>query len=277
VEPRWFSPRRLIQGSPVLRRVGFFVTRVLTSTPIRHTSVGRRLYTRLYLLGKRLGEAPEQLLFRDHLAPGMTVFDIGANVGFYTEISSRLVGAGGRVYAFEPDPFCSAVLRDRVREFENPNVQVETSAVGDANGTVTFYSSGRDRAESRTHPFEAGVPAKEVRVPAVTIDSYCQTHEIARVDIVKIDVEGAEVRTLQGMRRLFAASAPAGMFIEFSPTHLRGAGASSEAFWEVLAEAGYVSYVMDDEGRLNPVGDTRAFSETLTRGRTNIWAVPKPA
>ncbi len=239
-------------------------------------ALGRRLYTNLYLLGKRLGEAPEQRLFEAHVAPGMTVVDIGANVGFYTEVFSGLVGAAGRVYAFEPDPFCSAVLRDRVRSFPVPNVRVETLAIGDANGTATFYSSGRDRAESRTHPFDASVPSETFEVPVVTLDSWCEANQISRVDVVKIDVEGAEVRALQGMRRLIARSAPAGMFIEFSPTQLRGAGASAETFWELLAELGYVPHALDDGGRLTPIEDTRAFSESYGEGHANIWAVRKP-
>ena len=276
MQAQWFSPRRLIHESPVLRGVGFFVTRALTSEPLRSTALGRRLYTKLYLLGKRLGEAPEQRLFEAHVAPGMTVFDIGANVGFYTEVFSRLVGAAGRVYAFEPDPFCSAVLRDRIRSFPVSNVRVETSAIGDANGTVTFYSSGRDRAESRTHPFDSGVPSETLEVPVVSLDSWCEANQVTRVDVVKMDVEGAEVRALQGMRRLIAASAPVGMFIEFSPTQLRGAGAGPETFWEVLSELGYVPHALDDGGGLTPIMDTRAFTDRYSEGHANIWAARKP-
>jgi FkbM family methyltransferase len=267
----WYSPRRLIHG-PFLKKVGFLATRALTSGPVRRTALGRRLYAALYLVGKRLGEAPEQRLFRDRLAPGMTIVDAGANVGFYTEIFSRLVGETGRVYAFEPDAFCSTILRERVGRFPVDNVRIVTSAVGATNGTVTFYTSLRDRAESRTHPFATHVPAETASVPLVSLDAFCAENGIGRIDVVKMDVEGAEVGVLEGMRRIFAENPPGGLFIEFSPAQLRAAGATPDAFWKILAGAGYGAYELGEDGGLVAISDTATFSARYAEGHTNIWA-----
>ena len=242
--------------------------------PIRSTAVGRHAYARMYLVGKRLAERREQDLLRRHLRPGMTVFDLGANVGFYTERFSRLVGAAGKVYAFEPDPFCSEVLRDRTRLLGN--VRVENVAVGARQGEATLFCSNRDRAENRTRPLDPGVPAEAVRVPVVTLDGYCRSRNVERVDALKMDVEGDEVHVLRGMSETMARTPPAWMFIEFGPAQLRGAGASPEEFWDLLDERGYRSYSSEGHGELQRIRDTRAFTEAHARSFTNILALYEP-
>jgi FkbM family methyltransferase len=264
-----------VPHNPIQKKVGRFVTRFMMRRPIRATAVGRRAYARMYLVGKRLAERREQDLLRRHLRPGMTVFDLGANVGFYTEQFSRLIGSSGKVYAFEPDPFCSEILRDRVRRLEN--VQVESVALGERRGEVTLYCSNRDRAENRTHPFDPGVPAEAVRVPVRTLDGFCRSRHVTRVDAVKMDVEGDEVHVLRGMSETMARTPPAWMFIEFCPAQLRGAGSSPEEFWDLLEERGYRSYSIESGGELRAIPDSRAFTESQARSFTNILAVYEPA
>jgi FkbM family methyltransferase len=223
---------------PILGKIENLLTRILMWEPVRRTALGRRTYTRMYLFGKRLAEEREVQLFRLHLRPGMTIVDMGANIGFYTVLFSQLVGPRGTVYAFEPDPFCSGILRDRIGALPVQNVRVETAALGESEGEATLYCSKRDRAENRTYPFDPAVPVETVQVQMLGLDTYCRTHRIDRIDAVKMDVEGLEVSALRGMREIMVKSPPAWMFVEFCPKQLKGAGASSEAFWQVLAGSG---------------------------------------
>ncbi len=264
---------RSLLRHPILQKIGHLVTRIMTWEPLRRTALGRRTYMQLYLFGKGLAEKREQQLFRQHLRPGMTIVDIGANVGFYTALFSQLVAPRGTVYAFEPDPFCSGILRDRIRTLPLQNVHVESAALGETEGEVTLWCSNRDRAENRIYPFDPKVPVETVQVAALRLDTYCRTHHIDHIDAVKIDVEGAEVSVLRGMREVLAKSPPAWMFIEFCPEHLRDAGTSPEAFWQTLAAYGYDCYSMDDEGQVGKIGDTAAFTEAHALRDTNIWAV----
>lgn len=258
---------------PILGKIENFLTRILMWEPLRRTALGRRTYMHMYLFGKGLAEKREQQLFRQHLRPGMTIVDMGANIGFYTVLFSQLVEARGTVYAFEPDPFCSSILSDRIRKLPVQNVHVETAALGETEGEVTLYCSKRDRAENRIFPFDPAVPVETVQVPVLSLDSYCRTHRIDHIDAVKIDVEGNEVSVLRGMREIMARSPPAWMFIEFCPEQLQGAGASPEAFWQALAADGYDCYSLDDQGQLQKVSDSPAFTRAHAHGWTNIWAV----
>jgi len=262
-----------VPHGPIQERIGHFVTRFMMSGPIRATAVGRLTYARMYLAGKRFAERAELDLFRRYVEPGMTVVDMGANVGFYTAPLSRSVGPAGKVYAFEPDPFCAALLRERSRRMRLSNVIVENVALGAREGEATLFCSNRDRAENCTHALERGVPVEAIRVPVTSLDAYCRDRWIEPIDALKMDVEGDEVSALRGMRGIMTRQPPAWMFIEFSPGQLRAAGSSPEEFWEVLADYGYRPHSIDPRGKLRLIHDTRTFTEAQAGSFTNIWAV----
>jgi FkbM family methyltransferase len=262
-----------VPHNPIQETIGHFVTRFMMQRPVRATAVGRHTYAKMYLFGKHLAERREETLFQRHVREGMTVVDMGANVGFYTEQFSRLVGPEGKVYAFEPDPFCAEILRDRSRAFRLDNVRVESAALGSRGGEATLFCSKRDRAENRTHPLDPGVPVEPVRVPVLALDDYCRSSGLDRIDAVKMDVEGDEVHVLRGMEGVMATTPPAWMFVEFCPAQLRGAGSTPEEFWDLLAQRGYRSYSIEDRGCLQRIRDTPAFTASHARSFTNIWTV----
>lgn len=135
-------------------------------------------------------EREQTRLFREHLRPGDTVLDVGAHVGYYTLLSSVLVGERGAVWAFEPNPRNAAFLRRHVELNRRGNVQVEQAAVSSAEGTARFdFGTGSGTG----HLAEQG--ALEVRT--VRLDDFCRKHAL-RPSAVKIDVEGAEMEVLAG-------------------------------------------------------------------------------
>lgn len=266
------------EHGPIQRGVGHVVTRVMMWKPVRRTRLGRRAYGRMYLAGKAHAERDEARFLREHLRPGMTVVDAGANVGFYTVAFSEAVGTGGAVHAFEPDPFCASILRDRIRGLDTAdNVRVEEAALGDSEGEAVLYCSYRDRAESRLHPFGSATPVEPVRVRTTTLDAYCRDHGVGRIDAVKIDVEGAEVAVLRGMAGIMARRPPAWMFVEFSPGQLEGAGATAEAFWRLLETYGYDPYTVPGGALPEPITDREAFSREHAHDDVNVWLVHRAA
>lgn len=134
-----------------------------------------------YWLG--IYENEKQQKFIQHVKKGGVVYDIGANVGFYTLLSSVLVGETGQVVAFEPLPANIVYLERHLAMNRIRNVQVVQAAVSDENGTAMFS----DRTErSSGHLDHAG----KLEVRTITLDTLYERGEIPPPDIMKIDVEG---------------------------------------------------------------------------------------
>jgi FkbM family methyltransferase len=259
-----------VSGDPLVHRLGRLLTRVLLAPGLRDLPGLRALYARLYLLGKTLAEPRERRFLREQVEPGMVVFDVGANVGFYTLLLAGRVGPTGRVHAFEPDPLSFGILRRRAAG--RSNVEITQTAVGDHTGTITLYTNRSNRADNRVHPSLGSETAEAVEVPLTTLDDYCAARNIARIDAVKMDIQGAEVLALAGFRETLARLKPRWMLIEFSPEHLRGAGSGPEAFWAILEELGYEPWGFGEDGEAFRIGDTGAFTRRYESVYTDVWA-----
>lgn len=144
---------------------------------------------------------PEQTrLFGEQLRPGATLLDVGAHVGYYTLLAARLVGSGGRVYAFEPNPRNCEFLRRHVAANGCANVRVEEAAVADTNGVARFdFGTGSGTG----HLAESGA----VEVRTLRLDDFCHDHDV-KPDAIKIDVEGAELDVLRGAEQAIVAHGP---------------------------------------------------------------------
>ena len=154
---------------------------------------GKRWLTGSLTHGCWLGsyESRKQKVFEALITPGSVVFDIGANVGFYTLLASVLVGGSGRVYAFEPVQRNLRYLRRHISLNHLNNVTVIDSAVSDVTGRARFSVSGSSAIGSLS---EQG----EIEVATLALDDLdASEYERARSHL-KIDVEGAELKVLRG-------------------------------------------------------------------------------
>jgi FkbM family methyltransferase len=265
-----------MNGDPLVHRLGRIVTRVLLSPALRDWPPARALYTRLYLLGKRIAEPRERRFFRQQVTPGMVIFDIGANVGFYTTLFADLVGPAGRVHSFEPDPLSFGILRRRTAR--RANVAAKQTAVGDHAGSTTLYCGRSNRADNRVHASLGEETAEAIEVPLTTLDEYCAAcgnasqARIDRIDALKMDIQGAEVAALEGFRQALERTRPRWLLIEFSPGHLRAAGSGPEAFWTILDDLGFEPWAFGDDGRAFRIEDRSAFAQRYETGYTDVWA-----
>jgi FkbM family methyltransferase len=126
---------------------------------------------------------------------GTVVFDIGANVGFFTLLASALVGESGRVFAFEPSPRSLAYLKRHIELNGCTNVTVVECAVSDRGGYASFEER-ESNALGRISPHGTS------RVPTVSIDDWIAEGRIPVPDFIKLDVEDSEASALKGMVRL---------------------------------------------------------------------------
>lgn len=162
-------------------------------------------------------ETEVQEALRRTVSRGATVWDVGANVGFFTLLAARLTGPTGRVVAFEPSPPAIPGLRENVALNGLDHVEIVESAVAGAPGRARLLQVGQhswSHLEDRgRHPGTTAV----VEVDVTTVDAEVAAGRPAP-DVVKIDVEGSEIAVLEGMRDTLAAHGPA-LVIELHATN----------------------------------------------------------
>ena len=183
--------------------------------------------------------------------PGDTVVDVGANIGYYTCFMARWVGPAGRVVAFEPAPDLIGILRDNVVHNGYANVQVENRAVTETTGPLTLYmEDGRpedNRIFSDGEGERTAQPVQGVRLDDVPV---LKEHPPT---FIKMDIQGAEILALRGMRRVLKESPEVCVLLEYWPYGLIRAGFRPEDLVEELHAAGLEVCRVADDGDLVPV------------------------
>jgi FkbM family methyltransferase len=181
------------------------------------------------------GETVE--LFLKLLTPGMTVLDVGANVGIYTLLAAERVGPAGRVYAFEPTHHVAAKLRSNVRLNGFDNVDVNEMAVSDSCGEATLFYVEDDGENNILAP-EPGYDTS-AKIPTITLDEFMALKGIDKVDVIKMDIEGAELMALRGASRLLVGDQCPVIFLEVNPRTLAFGKSRAADLVEFLQQHGY--------------------------------------
>ena len=160
-----------------------------------------------FLLGT--AEPSVQVALQSLIKPGMTFYDVGANVGFLSVIAARLVGANGRVVCFEPLPENIHQIEHNIRLNSFKQVDVRHEALGDENGEALFLVSAETTwgKLAKVGPSVA-MQVGEIKVPVRRLDSMIENNELPQPDVIKIDVEGAEVSVLEGARESLNKARP---------------------------------------------------------------------
>ena len=179
------------------------------------------------------------------IKPGMNVFDIGANWGIYSVSARRLIGGGGRLYSFEPNKEEYIKLADNLKyNFTNlENVELVNSAVGDVDGTTSFYipPSHKGAYGSIGQP-KIAEDCDKVEVPVLRIDSFIKKAKVEKLDVVKIDVEGAEIKVLKGMEETIKEYKPT-ILMEVSDKRTEVFGYKAHELCDFLISKGYTLYL----------------------------------
>lgn len=148
-----------------------------------------------------------EVSYRQFLKPGMNVLDIGAHGGRHTDMFREIVGATGRIWAFEPLPHMAAHLRDRFAEAEN--IHIFEMALSDAvkQTVFKFVSNAPEESGLRERIYNIDDPIIEELTVSVSTGDALLSH-VERVDYIKIDVEGGEIDCLKGMSKLLTRHQP---------------------------------------------------------------------
>jgi len=176
------------------------------------------------------------------LRPGDTFVDGGAHVGLFTLVAATRVGPRGAVLAFEPARWARRALLRNLALNGFDWVRVYDAALSDMTGVQAFASFVGDAAALSSFVPASTRGARWERVPTVRLDDMLTDAELARLRLVKLDLEGAELRALRGAARILDSPGP-DFLVELEPPHLGRAGASVESVLELFHEHGYKPYV----------------------------------
>ncbi|MBA2621550.1 MAG: FkbM family methyltransferase [Acidobacteria bacterium] len=171
-----------------------------------------------------------------------TVFDVGANLGLHTLTFSKVAR---EVISFEPNPSLVPNLRKTVANL--PNTRLLEICLSDRDGTVDFHISNWDHMLGSLANW-SGQPTTTVSVPARSIDSLIEEGLIPMPQVLKVDVEGAEMMVFRGADKLFSGDdAPRTVIFEELNTASRKLGISDGAPADYLKEKGYFLYLIEDD------------------------------
>jgi FkbM family methyltransferase len=224
-----------------------------------------------HLLGDEVWEPSETAAFLAHTREGTCVFDVGANIGYYTLLAARAVGSSGRVYAFEPEPRNFGLLTRNIAENGFTNVRSVNAAVSNRAGVVRLHL---DDANFGAHSFEAGsVPTssgRSVEVETVRLDDFADEARAFEAGVlVKVDVQGAEALVVEGGRRLLAHPRIT-VLMEIWPEALARAQADAA---RLLADLEGLGFRFEDveapEAERRPLRPADILE--MCRGRTQTW------
>ena len=245
---------------------------------------------RLELLTRQHERETRQLLER-LVQPGMVALDVGAHVGYYTRLLAERTGADGRVIAVEPHPRTHEVLRRNTGELTNVTALQLAAAEGEgraelydyllmsASGSLHYDAGLADQQRAQmgagdVAPRRDGFEMQRYGVRTVALDDCLAELGVERVDLAKMDIEGAELSALRGMKRTIAASPRLALVMEYNPGALAASGHEPvEALRETLDLGFRRVQAIEAGGRLRDWGEASLVTRETARLQAEMGVV----
>src|SRR5437016_512869 len=217
-----------------------------------------------FIFAFRENYEPELAYLESILSPGKVFVDVGANFGIYTMVASRLVGETGRVVAFEPSVQSFPVLQKNIALNNLQNVLSFRAALSEKESRAWLYHALDPSGNSLGRDTSLDGVGEEVILKS--LDNVLEENGIDRVDVIKVDVEGAEELVLHGAARSLTTHRPTVIF-EYNPGCAARLGLSPDGASDFLKSLGYEFVVLGDCARSeNPASRPTYF---------HIIAIPK--
>jgi len=203
------------------------------------------------------------------LKKGDVVFDIGAYVdGWYTILPARIIGNSGHIYSFEPHPVFFKRLKDNVTMNNLKNVTLVEKGMYDKSQKVSFFASAGCSSVIQEHAESYNGRAEKMTIQTTTIDTFIEKNKLKKVDLIKIDVEGIEMKVLKGGEKMFKKMYP-DILLEIVDKQLKLGGSNKETVLSFLKKLGYTGYVFTIEG-------LKLYKKGMKSDTSNLYFTAKP-
>lgn len=207
--------------------------------------IGKKL---LYL---RKFEPDETSIFNLIIKPGDTCLDVGGNIGYYSLNFAKACEVDGKVYTFEPVERNILVIKLSILLNKFSNIEVVSAAVSDADGEVSLIVPEGDSAYAY---IAQSMDANSSCVNSITLDNFVDIKNIKKVAVLKVDVEGAEMKVLTGASKLLSdqAKCPNVVMVELANYFLNRFQSSVGQVVDYMASFGYKPYYAYSNSKLRP-------------------------
>lgn len=177
------------------------------------------------------------------LRPGGTFIDIGAHIGWYSLYAAKIVGPKGRIYAFEPDPRLFPLLVRNIAENGFTEIiHAEQKGIAHIDGLMKFFLSGAHQA-GYSSIYSTGIKDPQcIEIRVITLDSFLASQGWPHIDLIKMDIEGAEVLAFQGMKEVVCRNPRLKMIVEFHHRFSSGAVEYGLSFFKGLQSLGFSQF-----------------------------------
>jgi len=207
--------------------------------------------------------------YQNILKKGSIVFDIGANIGIYSLTASINIGDKGKVYSFEPSDWAYNRLIENISLNKFKNVEYFKIGVSDKKGIVKFYKCADDAYNSLgSRPM---IDVKEIiEIEVDSLDHFCEERKIKKIDILKIDAEGADYLVLKGAKKIINSDSPPVIFCEFNKGISEGYSFSKDDLLLLLKELSYSIYEIKRDGVIEFNPETSNSNEIICMKKEHL-------
>lgn len=227
--------------NPVLRRMRLEF--VATTSDGKKVSGNTHDLIQRYLYMFGVWEPELTCWLKKHLVPGDVFIDIGANIGYFTLLGSKLVGAKGEVIAIEPSPIAFSALAANVSANSQWNIRLVQMAVSDRRAQLVLNQLRSDNLGATTHLPLVAAPHRQFAVAADSISNIVTTRELSLARVIKIDVEGSEPSILRELATFAGRLHPnVAIVVEIDPELIAMQGTTVDVVLAPLVSAGFCTY-----------------------------------
>jgi FkbM family methyltransferase len=209
-----------------------------------------RIQRHVLLYGGYRTERRHKNFMINRIQPGQVILDIGGHAGYYTLLFAKYTGNTGQVFSFEPNPSNYAILERNIQRNGFTNIELRAEIVSDKAGQTSLYLPDSDNTGNGSVYASSDTAFGQIEVQAINPDQLFQEKGIAKIDLIKIDVEGHEENVLRGLTHylsLPADQAPE-VFVEVNELTLQRASKSPIEIFQTMWDLDYTAYRITDQG-----------------------------
>jgi FkbM family methyltransferase len=212
-----------------------------------HVHSGDNTFVSKQIFKNRIWEPFETSVIVNHLKKGDVFLDIGANIGYFSVVASTLVGASGKVIAYEPDENNFRLLEKNIAVNGLTNTRLFNAAVSDCSSSGYIYLCEDNEGDHRI--YDCGEGRERTGIEIVHGNDHIP-RVTDRLDFIKIDTQGSEAHILKGMDKVIQANKDhLAMVIEFWPHGLKQSGASGRELLDMISAFDFDLSMIDTNGR----------------------------